>query len=969
MAHLLGDHNVHGISNVYLRVNNGIEKITLNANVTSATLTHRSTRVCAIEATVSSDANPATIILPTVSTLPAGKEWSWTGLFFDSTVPVKIVTESNVLLFTAFPNDVVEVMWVASENNWKVVSHLKDEKKERLTGMLYPVGTDTVELTVNSSNNKQYLVISDRVLFFNYGDGTTKRVFFKESVIEVPATASGNTEPTYVSINDAGAVIFDNTPITMDSRDRVLIARGIRVKISNVWNLTNFKYMPYLADTDTLLRSAALVAHKFCVFPIESTSQSRIRFTDFDLIQEGINYENSTLNPDRLHVNAANPGVFYTFYPNTMSLTSSSEVDGNVYYVVGSGTTGTVPADKYTVQVLLSSPRGEIWRLYGQELFNSVEDAANAALGTTWDVTGLPTDGVAVAAFVIKGDQYSGSSTLNLLSRNNFTICSIPQQLLSEGSAGGASAPMVSGNTVLQENVVVGTESSIKNFNFKSHVPITVSGDTVTVSVNGVENANTSNVEVPVVHTWTGTQDEYDDLTVHNANTIYNIVDDNENSLNNLYHPPLLSCMWSDHKLNDIHWLRADTFSWQSGEIYKAVYNHLLQDITEKTYTYLYAWMKTTANNDIYYTLTENPVVGDCLYDDGSIFVTDDITGVRKYAKIISISSGGALGLANGDFYVRQTLNDIDYGSYIPLTEDDCFVASDGHKIFASLADSAAYNIYDLENTAINYYNNTGVAWYFILDTENQRFKLPRTKFGFTGLRTNVGDYVKPDALLPNITGQADGNIQGAARDWGASSSGALEWIGWRNDASWEDNMGGYAGIKFDASKSSSVYSGDGTNTKIQPAATQMYLYFYVGSYTSNAITQTAGLNAELFNSKVDLNAANLSNAGKSLIAGLGMPSSVYDDLTLGASGTTYLAPANGWFFIRKRAGTPGFNPFIALYDTTIGLAVESRPGANGEVSIQLILPIQKGHTARVDYDATGTTDYFRFYYAVGATN
>ena len=42
---------------------------------------------------------------------------------------------------------------------------------------------------------------------------------------------------------------------------------------------------------------------------------------------------------------------------------------------------------------------------------------------------------------------------------------------------------------------------------------------------------------------------------------------------------PILTSMWSNHIVNDIQWLRADTFSWQSGDIYTAVYNHLVNDI------------------------------------------------------------------------------------------------------------------------------------------------------------------------------------------------------------------------------------------------------------------------------------------------------------------------------------------------------------------------------------------------------
>lgn len=46
------------------------------------------------------------------------------------------------------------------------------------------------------------------------------------------------------------------------------------------------------------------------------------------------------------------------------------------------------------------------------------------------------------------------------------------------------------------------------------------------------------------------------------------------------------------------------------------------------------------------------------------------------------------------------------------------------------------------EQWVFDTYNNTGVAWYYILDIANQRFKLPRTKYGFVGLRDSVGNVV-----------------------------------------------------------------------------------------------------------------------------------------------------------------------------------------------------------------------------------
>lgn len=144
------------------------------------------------------------------------------------------------------------------------------------------------------------------------------------------------------------------------------------------------------------------------------------------------------------------------------------------------------------------------------------------------------------------------------------------------------------------------------------------------------------------------------------------------------------------------------------------------------------------------------------------------------------------------------------------------------------------------EQYAIQRFTNEGIAWYYILDKTNHRFKLPRTSYSFVGLRDSVGGYV-PESL-PNITG--------SVRVWNTpEATGAFTGT--------NDGHVGRAGgdvrdtgiVTFDASRSSSAYQ---DNAPVQQRATQMYLYFYVGDYAQTAVEQTAGLNAELFNEKVD---------------------------------------------------------------------------------------------------------------------
>lgn len=91
--------------------------------------------------------------------------------------------------------------------------------------------------------------------------------------------------------------------------------------------------------------------------------------------------------------------------------------------------------------------------------------------------------------------------------------------------------------------------------------------------------------------------------------------------------------------------------------------------------------------------------------------------------------------------------------------------------------------------------------------------------------------------------------------------------------------------------------------------------------------------------------------------SGIGFPSSRHEDLILGASGTNYTAPANGYFDLRKGASS---GQYIKLIST-----VESCINSSGQV-ISAFLPIKKGAKVQVDYTASGTLYKFRFIYAEG---
>lgn len=96
----------------------------------------------------------------------------------------------------------------------------------------------------------------------------------------------------------------------------------------------------------------------------------------------------------------------------------------------------------------------------------------------------------------------------------------------------------------------------------------------------------------------------------------------------------------------------------------------------------------------------------------------------------------------------------------------------------------------------------------------------------------------------------------------------------------------------------------------------------------------------------------------------LSMPSNLYNNLTLGSSGTTYTAPADGWYSIRKKASATAQALIMVNTSRSIGFADNAQN--NGSEMIAYV-PVRRGDTVKIDYSLGGSTTYFRFIYAEGA--
>lgn len=127
---------------------------------------------------------------------------------------------------------------------------------------------------------------------------------------------------------------------------------------------------------------------------------------------------------------------------------------------------------------------------------------------------------------------------------------------------------------------------------------------------------------------------------------------------------------------------------------------------------------------------------------------------------------------------------------------------------------------------------------------------------------------------------------------------------------------------------------------------------------TANTMSVYNGIdNYRLLNSDGTIPSARYD---KSTISGYGMPSSSYDDLTLGASGATYEAPANGYFTIAKLASATNQHIYMGGR-----VATQIWSSFSGQY-LQTFLPAEKGQEVEVSYTAGGSLAFFRFYYCKG---
>ena len=260
-----------------------------------------------------------------------------------------------------------------------------------------------------------------------------------------------------------------------------------------------------------------------------------------------------------------------------------------------------------------------------------------------------------------------------------------------------------------------------------------------------------------------------------------------------------------------------------------------------------------------------------------------------------------------------------------------------------------------------NSVSTNGSCGFFALDTATTSFKVPLLKDVY--IKAEQAPLMFGAESLPNIIGDTGYN-------WGGSwnPSGAFGSAG-GSDSRYGGTSGQSSRVNFDASRVSSTYQ-DGA--KVNPDHVVYRAYVVLYSSAAEASVAQAQEFMTALGGKANVGLDNITAEAKDLVAGLCMPSDQYIDLDLQASGTEYIAPDNGYYFLYMSATSNG--QYVGLFDIknsgggtadeNINYGVLSSDFAG--INPMVMLPVKKGDIVMVWYNAP-TKKIFRFIYAEGS--
>lgn len=161
------------------------------------------------------------------------------------------------------------------------------------------------------------------------------------------------------------------------------------------------------------------------------------------------------------------------------------------------------------------------------------------------------------------------------------------------------------------------------------------------------------------------------------------------------------------------------------------------------------------------------------------------------------------------------------------------------------------------------------------------------------------------------------------------------------------------------------IYNPDTQANTVKILANDIVIYTCTVESNQSAILSQDCIGNGLGYNPASIDLSNLAPTGKDIISKLSKSSSSYINLTLGSSGSTYIAPANGKLHLAKYSTAVG--QYVAFYNLNAEYASPNSYAPASGYCMQTTIDCKKNDQILIEYTTAGSTYRYRFIYDEGS--
>jgi hypothetical protein len=246
-----------------------------------------------------------------------------------------------------------------------------------LGGGALSVNADTTKFDVAAGNGV--------ILDYANPNNPVKTEISWDSSAAITVTGIAANGITAVFIDNTGAIVQSTAATAIDYRTKIFLGLLVHADRVNIDDVINEPALGYDGTSDFRYKTEA-ISHDSGLHYSAYATNLQIERTAGSIYREGLAFQGAPNLPSIQSASVESPSTFPYWYVGASSslaeeTAAATVIDPSQYNNAAAGTLVAVPTDKWTIQRIYAAGSDSTFVMYGQEVFDSKDDAL-AAVGS-----------------------------------------------------------------------------------------------------------------------------------------------------------------------------------------------------------------------------------------------------------------------------------------------------------------------------------------------------------------------------------------------------------------------------------------------------------------------------------------------------------------------------------------------------------------------------------------------------------